>query len=91
MSWNPLWAWVCCVLDPQDAIKELLNCVLELSWPLMPIGWFHVLPEIEVKKLGNLRFDQLTPPSKTQFNSSLIASWVSNTEQTQAQSGFQPI
>ncbi len=28
MGWNPLWAWVCSVLDPQDAIKELMNCVL---------------------------------------------------------------
>ncbi len=25
---EPLWAWVCSVLDPQDAIKELFNCVL---------------------------------------------------------------
>ncbi len=29
MGWNPLWAWVCSILDPQDSIKELLNCVLE--------------------------------------------------------------
>ena len=29
LGWNPLWAWVCSVLDPQDAIKELLNCVLD--------------------------------------------------------------
>ncbi len=28
MGWNPLWAWVCCVFDPQDSIKELMNCVL---------------------------------------------------------------
>ncbi len=28
MGWNPLWAWVYAVLDPQDAIKELMNCVL---------------------------------------------------------------
>jgi len=28
MGWNPFWAWVCSVLDPQDAIKELFNCVL---------------------------------------------------------------
>ncbi len=27
MGLDPLWAWVCSVLDPQDAIKELLNCV----------------------------------------------------------------
>jgi len=26
---GPLWAWVCCVLDRQDAIKELMNCVLQ--------------------------------------------------------------
>ncbi len=25
---EPLWAWVCSVLDPQDSIKELMNCVL---------------------------------------------------------------
>ena len=25
---KPLQAWVCSVLDPQDSIKELLNCVL---------------------------------------------------------------
>jgi hypothetical protein len=25
MGWNPFWAWVCSVLDPQDAIKELMN------------------------------------------------------------------
>ncbi len=28
IGWNPFWAWVCSVLDPQDSIKELLNCVL---------------------------------------------------------------
>ncbi len=56
----------------------------------MPNGWFHVLPEIEVKKLENLRFDQLTPPSKTQFISSLIESWQFKTEQTQAQNGSEP-
>ena len=28
MGSNPLWAWVCSVLDPQDSIKELMNCVL---------------------------------------------------------------
>jgi len=28
MGWNPLWAWVCSVSDPQDAIKELMNCIL---------------------------------------------------------------
>ncbi len=22
---EPLWAWVCSVLDPQDSIKELMN------------------------------------------------------------------
>jgi hypothetical protein len=27
---EPLWAWVCSVSDPQDAINELLNCVLYL-------------------------------------------------------------
>ena len=26
-----LRAWVCSVLDPQDSIKELLNCVLRVS------------------------------------------------------------
>jgi hypothetical protein len=29
-------------------------------------------------------------PAKTQFNSSLIASWRSNTEQPQSQSGSEP-
>ena len=29
IGWNPFWAWVCSVLDSQDSIKELLNCVLE--------------------------------------------------------------
>ena len=24
---EPLWAWVCSVLDPQNAINELMNCV----------------------------------------------------------------
>ncbi len=28
MGWNPFWAWVCCVFDTQDAIKELMNTVL---------------------------------------------------------------
>ncbi len=28
MGWNPLWAWLCSVSDPQDAIKELFKCVL---------------------------------------------------------------
>ncbi len=28
MGSDPLWAWVYAVLDPQDSIKELLNCVL---------------------------------------------------------------
>ncbi len=27
---DPFWAWVYAVLDPQDAIKELLNCVLRV-------------------------------------------------------------
>jgi len=27
---EPLWAWLSSVLDPQDSIKELLNCVLWL-------------------------------------------------------------
>ncbi len=27
---GPLWAWVCRVLDSQDSIKELMNCVLAL-------------------------------------------------------------
>ncbi len=26
---EPLWAWVCSVLDPQDSIKELIKCVLD--------------------------------------------------------------
>ncbi len=30
---EPLWAWVCSVLDPQDAIKELMNCVLYIWVP----------------------------------------------------------
>jgi len=25
---KPLWAWLCRVFDPQDSIKELLNCIL---------------------------------------------------------------
>jgi len=29
MGWDPFWAWVCAVLDSQDSIKELMNCVLE--------------------------------------------------------------
>ena len=28
MGWDPFWAWVYSVSDPQDSIKELLNCVL---------------------------------------------------------------
>ncbi len=32
----------------------------------------------------------LIKPARTQFNSSLIASWPSHTEQTQAQSGSEP-
>jgi len=28
MSWNPLWDWVYAALDPQDSIKELMNCIL---------------------------------------------------------------
>lgn len=28
MGWEPLWAWVCSGLGPQDAIKELIKCVL---------------------------------------------------------------
>jgi len=27
---DPLWAWVCSVSDPQDSIKELLNCILRV-------------------------------------------------------------
>ena len=27
---EPLWAWVCAVLDRQDAFKELFKCVLVL-------------------------------------------------------------
>ncbi len=27
---GPLWAWVYSVLDPQDAINELMNCVLRV-------------------------------------------------------------
>ncbi len=26
---EPLWAWVCSVLDPQDSINELFKCVLQ--------------------------------------------------------------
>jgi len=33
---DPLWAWVCSVLDPQDSINELLNCV----W-----AWIYLLRE----------------------------------------------
>ncbi len=28
MDSEPLWAWVYVILDPQDAINELMNCVL---------------------------------------------------------------
>ncbi len=28
---DPFWAWVCAVLDPQDAIKELMNCILRAA------------------------------------------------------------
>ncbi len=31
VCWDPLWAWVCCALDRQDAIKELFKCVLRVS------------------------------------------------------------
>ncbi len=31
MGWEPLWAWLCSVFDPQDSINELLNCVLQVS------------------------------------------------------------
>ena len=42
---------------------------------------------------GGLHQDDFSCPKshRTQFNSSLIESWGSNTEQTQAQNGFQPI
>jgi len=29
---EPFWAWVCSVSDPQDSIKELMNCVSAPSW-----------------------------------------------------------
>jgi len=32
MGSEPFWAWLCSVLDPQDSIKELLNCVLAPPW-----------------------------------------------------------
>ncbi len=32
---EPLWDWDCSALDPQDAIKELMNCVLQ------PLGVFQ--------------------------------------------------
>ena len=38
MGWNPLWAWVFSVLDPQDSINELLNCVSEL-FGLLTYRW----------------------------------------------------
>ena len=28
LALEPFWAWVCWVLDAQDSIKELFNCVL---------------------------------------------------------------
>ena len=35
MGWNPLWAWVYAVFDPQDSIKELRNCILgQIDAPL---------------------------------------------------------
>ena len=34
---EPLWAWVCCVLDCQDAINELINCIL------YPLGLLEAL------------------------------------------------
>ncbi len=37
VSSKPLRAWVCAVLDPQDSIKELLNCVLDGFDPLLRI------------------------------------------------------
>ncbi len=37
LGWNPLQAWVCSVLDPQDAIKELMNCVLAPSGPVRAV------------------------------------------------------
>jgi hypothetical protein len=30
MGWDPLWAWVCSVLDPQDSIEKLFKCVLRV-------------------------------------------------------------
>ncbi len=30
---EPLWAWVCAVLDRQDAINELFKCVLRSLLP----------------------------------------------------------
>ncbi len=30
---EPFWAWLCSVLDLQDAINELMNCVVAPSWP----------------------------------------------------------
>ncbi len=29
VCWEPLWAWVCSVFDGQDAINELMSCVLD--------------------------------------------------------------
>ncbi len=29
MGWNPFWAWLCGGLDRSNAIKELMNCVLQ--------------------------------------------------------------
>ncbi len=36
---KPLWAWFCAVLDPQDSIKELLNCVLRIVGTKTAARW----------------------------------------------------
>ena len=62
MGWNLLWAWLCSVLDPQDAIKKLLNCVLWalrtwkgpwLSKKSMPAGRMWVMRPSTQKSLKN--------------------------------------
>ncbi len=51
---EPLWAWVCSVLGPQDAIKELMNCVLR------PIGYKNGGPMWTAASKATLSFWILT-------------------------------
>ncbi len=57
ISQEPFWAWLCSVLDNQDAIKELLNCVLACFDTLLRIC-FEVLKTVGPWLIGppTLRF-----------------------------------